>query len=1061
LAPSLDTDQRTLPVEQPHQDKKQSQARAPLPAQPGDVEIRRRAEQSRLSVQRKHEQHRCAHIVSAASCNEDVPVQHPQLDETETHRRAERSHKSKQRHGGPGPPEAVPRSNWEHTQQVKVSESDAPRLAEQGCQEKERATIVQAAEEYDRLKTAEQARQIVEKARCAEEIEARLVAEEAARIESEAEARRCTEQKRRDQQRAEIIRAAEEYDRRKAAEAHQAAEVARRIAEGEARRIAEETRRAAEQQAILIAKEDARRKEEEDNRLRAEEEARLKAEEDTSRRAERNRQRKERAAIVKAAKDYDRRKAAEHARLVAEEARRIAADQARVRAQEAARLKAEEEDARRRAEEAKRLRAAEEELEQARRVREQAQEAQFQTRSAKEAAFTLKHVALGSIITFAAGLEIRDLVPAFECRMVQIKNLPADAQVDEIRGLFGQLCIEAERFHLLPLKPARSGRQQATVVIPVEILTVVSSAINGVHFRNNKMEFEVCGNHLSGGMNISASPNASLLSVSWRGPSVRFVAEYDELSQAQAKVKALNKTIHGEHRLSVDMNVLPPGRIVTGYNPASIRIQGLPRTITEDTVRALAETTRIRRLPYKNGIEAQVSPDHAFTQILHEVEQLSPGNIVCHERLAQERDRELEGIVSFGIRFSSTEAACLVHDRLQGRVFPGVSPQALWLTPPQPFSFTISISREQYEAQKKLWDRLSRALSERKECTLSAKRMKDVVYVRLFGRERPAIGIAKVRVETLASGDLVNGWNRSLCSPNNGFFRQVSRDTGAHIRVDWRKHAIYLYGESGPIESARAMVQAELKRLETQEHTVVLKATSVGFFVRRGLAALKGVVGADAVDFHSSARRITVTGGEKARHHLERLLKESENSDRMHPPSTTDHDCAICFCAVASPSRIGCGHVYCEGCLVDWFTNAVENEQLPIRCVADEARCGRPVAIPTIQKYLPQAKMRELLEGAAKWHIRTAADFQYCKTTDCTQIYRMSDQASVSVLQCPACFAEVCTGCGQDGHQDVSCEEQRRIMLQWSLDEGWMGTQGLKKCPSCGRWLPPDPSRLG
>jgi hypothetical protein len=110
---------------------------------------------------------------------------------------------------------------------------------------------------------------------------------------------------------------------------------------------------------------------------------------------------------------------------------------------------------------------------------------------------------------------------------------------------------------------------------------------------------------------------------------------------------------------------------------------------------------------------------------------------------------------------------------------------------------------------------------------------------------------------------------------------------------------------------------------------------------------------------------------------------------------------------------------------------------------------------------LPQAKMRELLEGAAKWHIRTAADFQYCKTTDCTQIYRMSDQASVSVLQCPACFAEVCTGCGQDGHQDVSCEEQRRIMLQWSLDEGWMGTQGLKKCPSCGRWLPPDPSRLG
>jgi actin-related protein len=768
--------------------------------------------------------------------------------------------------------------------------------------------------------------------------------------------------------------------------------------------------------------------------------------------------------IAKAAEDYDRRKAAEQARLIVEEAQHIAAEESRIRDREAARLQAvedarrrDEEEARRKAEEEERRRVVEEEREQARRMREQAQEAQFQTRSLEEATVTLKHVALGSIMTFGAGLEVHSVIPAFACRMIRIKNLPANARDHEIRDLFTQQGIEAERFHVISCKPTRDGKQQATAVVPAELTTVLTAAIDGVEFRDDKLEFEVCGNHLSGGMNTSSSRNASSLTVSWRSPSVRFVAEYDDIPRAQARAEALNKTIHGGRRLSVDMNTLPPGRVVSGYNAASISIQGLPRTVTEDEVRTLAETACIRRLLYKNGIESQSVPEDAFNQILREVEQISPGTVNRHESVVQDRERELDGIVAYTIHFSSSDAACLVYDRLHQRVFPGVSPKALWLTPPQPFSFGITIPCGQYDAQKKLWDQLAHVLSE-KECKLVAKQAKDVVSLRLYGRAQRSIGIAKVRVEVLASGQAIPGWNRSLCSPNNGFFVQVSRSTGAHVRIDWRKQTICAYGESGPIESAREMVAAELKRLETQEHTVRLKDTSVGFFVRRGIDALKELVGPEAVDFQPSTRRITITGGEMALHHLTRLVKES--ADQGHTHAATDSDCPICFCPVSSPCRIGCDHVYCEGCLVDWFTNAIENKEFPLLCIANEARCERPISIPTIKRLLPQAKMRELLETAAKSYIRThAADFKYCKTPDCAQIYRVSDSASASTLQCPACFAEVCTGCGQDGHEDTTCEEQQR-MLRWSLDDEWMKGQGLKKCPTCGRQPPLDPLRL-
>jgi hypothetical protein len=688
--------------------------------------------------------------------------------------------------------------------------------------------------------------------------------------------------------------------------------------------------------------------------------------------------------------------------------------------------------------------------EEDRRVREAEMERRFQARSREEATLTLQHVISGSIVTFAAGLEVQHIITGFDCCTVKIKGLPADAREDEVVSLFTQQGVNRAQFQFVGMKGAPNARKEATVVTAADLADLLSFGLDGVEFRRETIDFEIGSYNVPGGMGMASVRDADVLTVSWRAPSLSYVATYDDQAHARAQVRQLNGTMLDGRRLRIEMNTAPPGRNLLHIDHNSVKISNVSPLSPFDQIEALVDTFRLRCLPNRSTALPEAN---SFPLLLREVEALASGKVTHHEPSTRDCARAPDGTVAYRIRFSTPEDARLAHDGLRGRIFPSISPTALSFKLPEAMAFNLTISREQHVAQKTLWDALHAGIPDRKECNLFIRPDGNLVRVRLAGNSKRAVGMLKVRVENLAMGEVIDGWHRALGFSKNTFLRRVFQETQVYVRSDWRKQVLRVCGEARSVERAQEMIKVEIERLEGLEYTVMLKQVSVAFFVRQGIATLKELVGEDTVTFQPRSRRITITGGEEARHHLSRLIDESFQG--VHRVIPNEQQCPVCFDDVASPFRLGCGHTYCTACLRHFLASATEGDQFPLVCMGDESRCGRPIALPTIQSFLPQTKFADLLESAVDSYVKKhPTEIKHCRTPDCTQVYRSTEQPTANALQCPSCFTEVCSGCSEDAHKGRSCEEQRR-MTRWDVDDQWMTEQGLRKCPSCSTSCPP------
>jgi hypothetical protein len=753
----------------------------------------------------------------------------------------------------------------------------------------------------------------------------------------------------------------------------------------------------------------------------------------------------------------------EHARRLDEAARRAREAQAEERARQArlaeeaerarqARL-AEEEAERRRVQEQVRLereRARQARLEQeeaARRAREAESEAQFFERGRVNAAKTIQHVILGSIVTLGAGLDVRNAITGFECCTFRIKGLPLDARRDEVAALFTQQGVDPARFQIVSMKAVSQGMQEAVVITAADLAELLSLGLNGVEFRDQTIDFQVGAYNAPGGMGVSAPQDSNVLTISWRLPYESYVVDYSHYAVAQQKARELHQTTLNGCRMKVEMNTPPPGRVLLSFNRNSIKISNLPLHTTRADVVRLSGSSICRRLG--GATQCWVNAPEAARRLLTEVEQAcpTPQSIVSSDRSP---GTEVDGNAVLRVRFASATDAQVVHGALSDRPFPFLKFAPRMHVPTATFNLTIPV--EQHRAQRKLWDSLVAGIPDRKVCSLVVRPEGKLVRIRLSGSSKPAVGALKVRVEGLSAGEVVPGWHRSLGYSKSTFWKTVLAESGAYLRGDWKQQRLRVYGEPKAVEAARAMVKAELERLAAMEWTIFLKPQSVGFFVRQGIPALKELLGEDSVKFHAPSRRITVTGGEDARHQLGRLIDESLDSRRAAAGAVAhEQQCPICFDDISSPFRLGCGHRYCITCIRHLALSMLDSDdpQFPLVCMSDEGRCAAPIALPTLEELIPANTFGRLLEIAYTTYIaRRPAELKYCATPDCTQIYRAADAGTAKGAQCPACFVRVCTGCGDEPHEGVSCDEQRRAK-NWDADDAWMAEQDVKRCPAC------------
>ena len=377
---------------------------------------------------------------------------------------------------------------------------------------------------------------------------------------------------------------------------------------------------------------------------------------------------------------------------------------------------------------------------------------------------------------------------------------------------------------------------------------------------------------------------------------------------------------------------------------------------------------------------------------------------------------------------------------------------------PNANQYSVAIPFKQYKAQKAQWTELSQTKAPREARLNFDICGREGVYIYLEGDEKVAMGALKVRLEKLAQGEMVDAasWHPSFASAEDtaAFFDSVMETTGAFVQSDTKMRLLRLYGTPDRIEKARQMIEKEVNRLLQLKTRTRLDDTSLDFFMREGLGKLQELVGEDNVDIKSTSKwsAIMIRGGEEATHHFERLLEESQARPATAgvleiAPATA---CPICYDEISHPEQLGCGHIYCSGCLNHFLTTAADGKTFPIVCMGDEGACQRPIAVPFIRRFLPAHAFRRLVENAfASYLEKNPVEFRYCKTPDCRQTYRR--HKGVKNVHCPSCFLMFCSAC-EHTHKGMTCEEYRILTdtaEQERLNNQLAAQQGYKRCPRC------------
>jgi hypothetical protein len=661
----------------------------------------------------------------------------------------------------------------------------------------------------------------------------------------------------------------------------------------------------------------------------------------------------------------------------------------------------------------------------------------------------VQHIVLGSLVTFGAGLDIRHTVTGFESCRIRVRNLPPDATLIEVHALFTQQGVCPEKFHVFEMRRTPDGRQEASVLSDAKIGEAIAVGLDKIEFREEKLMSEVNKTGGHGTMGASSRTDPNLLIISWRAPSVAFIANYANIEQAEAKVQELNGKICRGRKVKVELNRPPPGVVLRHFNPNSIKINGLPPDVTETEVQLFSGSLSLQSLKAK-----QYDVDQALVSLRQHMARNADGQVTFERPPTNAPD----GTIIIHAHFDSPDDAKKVHDSLANQRLPYIANSTVKLRISDPLQYTITISAEQYRAQSDQWHSLIDATKDNKDCSLRAFKpqgKEERMSIRIEGRDKKLVGSFKVRVESLAAGEKLGNWHRAL---GNQFLKTVFQETGAFVQNDRKLRAIKVYGNTNAVQNARIKIDAEIDRLANLERTVFLKRQSIGFFVRHGVAALKETLGEDNVTLNLSTSpcKITIRGGEEAIHALDKLIAESLSDVTMNQGLESGSLCPVCYSEISTPVQLACGHTYCTPCMRHFLTTACDTKVFPLLCLGDEAKCGVPVPIPTIQKFLTQLQFNRLVEAAFVVHLEQhPQEFKYCTTPDCTQIYR-GDGSEPLVLHCPSCFSTVCSACHEESHEGMSCAERKLHgdpAEQERLTQQWAARQGAKKCPQCQAWI--------
>ncbi|KAI0777287.1 hypothetical protein BD413DRAFT_174849 [Trametes elegans] len=341
------------------------------------------------------------------------------------------------------------------------------------------------------------------------------------------------------------------------------------------------------------------------------------------------------------------------------------------------------------------------------------------------------------------------------------------------------------------------------------------------------------------------------------------------------------------------------------------------------------------------------------------------------------------------------------------------------------------------------------------------------VSVKLVSHSMSALTKAKASFERLLRGEKVtdNGqivWNDFFGSKAGHNFLCELEKTYPKVKItsDPLRRFLALFGIQGQRERVREEILDQVKRLRSQTiRRYPVAGLLMTVFMSENLVALQKELGFVNVWFDLTNQQLVVRGDEDAQAAAELALKHA----KQHAPRRAESKevcCPVCFGEVSQPVTLGCGHTWCKDCIVGYLVASVDNKSFPLACLADEARCAQPIAFSIAQRLLSTEQFDAVVLAAFTAHVQQRpAEFHYCPTPDCPQVYRQTATAIAKgkgkaagkgrppVLQCPACLVRICPHCNTEYHETASCQDSSPEDI--ALFERWKTGHDVKNCPGC------------
>ncbi|KAK3299623.1 uncharacterized protein B0H64DRAFT_337702 [Chaetomium fimeti] len=395
-----------------------------------------------------------------------------------------------------------------------------------------------------------------------------------------------------------------------------------------------------------------------------------------------------------------------------------------------------------------------------------------------------------------------------------------------------------------------------------------------------------------------------------------------------------------------------------------------------------------------------------------------------------------------------------------------------------PFSATTKLTTQLMTTAKfKVSTRIYLALSERiglQTLIWEGQCLHFVAYpphngyrvLKLEGEDSAKLAQAKKTLDHIVGGEVATKdgkdlWNASFGRNGEGYqsLKQVEQDYGVVIVRDRRKSQLRLYGPEASNRRATKALELLLRNVVSDSHVIELDSDGFRWACKGGFKALASHLGGNKATFDiaSTPKRILIEGS-KADLTAAMAIVAAKQTGPITPTPDTDTDtaCSVCWNEADEPVRTSCNHVYCADCFLNLCqAPSSGTTAFRISCFGDLGRCEKTLPLAELQDLLSSATFEAVLEASFASHVRRhPANFRYCPTPDCDQVYRAStpsgaSAAAAATFTCTKCLAATCTAC-HSAHPGISCAEHKDIVSGgYEALERIKKELGVKDCPGC------------